>query len=273
MKGEPKMRYLLAALLTIGFATHAHGQNSTCGVQSPFNVNHLDDFYLRALGCDQAFVDDAWSRFHMAEADGDRAWSWFGSQDMCNMNLPFGRTINALHLMELASTQTPHCDSGQIQVLDWAYCYAGSEIGYLKPVCDVQGHFSAKTFTGFQPNRTELYTAFFYEEDVWSRAAAIFHEARHAEATCGHTDNCKAGPASCDANWESGCAGSGTGAYAFTVLWLSRFATNAQPHLINEEIRKKVIATAVSFLDMNFAQHPCFTISITDGSFDGTGCN
>lgn len=129
--------------------------------------------------------------------------------------------LNVPRHLSFAETSTPRCDYSQELALDWAVCFAGNAISELTPLCDGKG-MAATTYYAIQVDfRTELHKPFFYDSDVPRRAATIFHEARHADGWCQHTDNCAAGANACDPNFDEGCVGLASsdkkGAYAWTV--------------------------------------------------------
>lgn len=225
-------------------------------------VDHLDAAVKSVWNCDQTFVNDAWSRFDMGE---DNNWFTYGYTDHCNIALPLARTFNALNVLYYAGTANPTCSTSDPNVLLWSACWAGSAIHYLKPVCFKSGRTASTIFGTFETDpRTELHKPFFYFNDVPMRASALFHEARHAQGWCRHTNGCMAGSGACDPNWGSGCVGfsssSGLGAYGFTVLYEAWFANSARSLYTNSTIRALVVADANARLAANFEQDPCFRL-------------
>jgi hypothetical protein len=100
------------------------------------------------------------------------------------------------------------------------------------------------------------------DETVVQRAGTIFHEARHAQGWCDHTDSCLDGSDSCDPNWANGCvgvgSGSGKGANAYTVPYMNWFATSARAGWINTTIRANAVSEGNKYLSRRFGTDPCF---------------
>lgn len=227
----------------------------------PWPIDFFDTFYSPTWGCQQVFIDDMWNRFDFDEGDWDDG---FGYSDPCNNNLPLKRTFNALHVMGYAVTANPTCSTSSSNVGMWAYCWAGNNIDELDAECG-DGSSRAYTAYGFVDDYTELYLPFFYHETVVQRAGTIFHEARHAHGYCSHTSSCTDGDDSCDPNWGSGCvglgSGSGAGANAYTVLWMSWFATTARAGYINTATRADAVAEGNRYLSNRFGTDPCFRMN------------
>lgn len=271
--------FMVVALLACGYSGIAAAQPSlvTCGVNEPWELPLVwaDSRVRDLLGCTQQHIDDTWNHFHMSQG----GWSNYGvNEDACNLNTPLGRTIAGATLLKNAGAN-PSCD-GSGTPLDWAYCYTSEIIVYLKAECD-GGGASARTYTwGLDQwnERTELYKAFYYDFGPPMRAATLYHEARHAEDNCSHTINC---PASidnelaevCDPQFEAGCVGGeGKGAYAWSAIWLHRYAVDGHAGVINQDLRAYAVGNANFILGRNFEVTPCFTYIPDTGHLNDTGC-
>jgi hypothetical protein len=166
--------------------------------------------------CNDSMIGTLWNDFHFDKPDWDQGWGW---EAACNVNLPLGRTFNALALLRLFGTSMP---AGSNNWLPWFYPFASNAIDELDGRCG-NGQTSGTLATTWHgccsDNRTELYWGFFYGQDVPSRAGTIVHEARHADGGPSHNGStCAFG--SCDTNW--GLFGSRT--YEVLYVWWLRFA-------------------------------------------------
>jgi hypothetical protein len=268
MKGGKKMRTKILAGLVASCVLMLASQRSEaapCGKTAP--STQFDSFYAPLWGCQQARVDDMWSRFSFDAGDWDQG---FGYEDPCNDTLPLKRTFNALQVLAYGVTSAPTCSTSNSNVGLWAYCYAGNSIDELDGVCGD----SPRAYTQAAPvvdNYTNLYMAFFYGETVIQRAGTIFHEARHAQGWCQHDGSCLDGGDSCDPNWANGCVGigssSGVGANAYTVLYMSWFAATARSNWINSTIRADAVAEGNRYLARRFGQDPCFRLNSAGYSY------
>jgi hypothetical protein len=210
-------------------------------------------------------------------------WEGYGLEgDACNDDTALSRTFAGLLLMRDAGAN-PTCEPNDFP-LDWAYCFSSEIIVKLVASC-YDPSASAKTFLwglNQMNERTELYMPFYYQYGPPQRAATIYHEARHADDDCLHTTGCPAALDSagnrvyeaCDPQWAHGCVGGeGKGAYAWSVLWNHRYAVDAVPALINQELREYAILNANISLGRNFDVTPCFTYDSTTGHVQAiTGC-
>ncbi|HMJ11022.1 MAG TPA: hypothetical protein VK524_06420, partial [Polyangiaceae bacterium] len=188
----------------------------------------------------------------------------------CNNNLPLKRTFNALQLLAYGVTSAPTCSTSNANVGFWAYCWSGNEIDELDATCSEASRAHTQ-FGAVIDNYTDLRLPFFYDETVVQRAATIFHEARHAHGWCSHDNSCLDGNDSCDPNWGSGCvgfgSGSGAGANAYTVLYLSWFATSARSNWITTTHRQNAVAEGNYYLSRRFGSDPCFRMNSAGFTF------
>lgn len=270
------MRAILITVLMSFVSSSAAAQTLvTCGVNGfEHPLVWADTAVHNLLGCTQQQADDAWKHFHMADGEWDR----YGlHEDACNYNTPLGRTLKGITLLRNASS-SPNCE-GTGSPLDWAYCYSSELIVKLVARCEDttdEGDAAARTFTwGIDQwnERTELYSWFYYNFGPPVRAATLYHEARHAEDDCTHTSNCMSGKESCDPQFEHGCVGgNGKGAYAWTAIWLHRYAVEAHAGAINQDLREYAVAFANAVLGSNFDVTPCFVYDPKTGHVDETGC-
>lgn len=240
-------------------------QADSCSSDAP--TNQFDSFYDPLWGCQQVFINDMWSRFDFDHDDWDQG---FGYDDPCNDATPLQRTFNGLQVLAYAGTNTPTCSTSSSNVTLWAYCWAGNSIDELDGRCGTSARATTQ-FGVIVDNWTQLYIPFFFQETVTQRAGTIFHEARHAQGWCSHTNSCLDGSGSCDPNWDNGCvgtgSGSGKGSNAYTVLWANWFATTAQPAWINSTIRADAVAEGNRYLSRRFGTDPCFRLNSAGFTF------
>lgn len=230
------------------------------------------DVATATWSCGQKYIEDMWDRFDFDKEDWDNG---FGYSNPCDLDLPLGRTFNALMLLAYGvqggGTCTP---DGNPNFAVGRYCWAGNELDELDGRCG-SGSASSGTraHTEFFPviadEYTELYWPFFYGESVVERAATIVHEARHAHGLCQHEGNCPRGGSSCDPSYEDGCvgfgSGSGKGCNAYQVLYLSWFAYSARDGWITQAIRDHAVFEANTILARAFEKDPCFRLA-SDGT-------
>jgi hypothetical protein len=223
-------------------------------------------------------IRETWGHFHM----GEGGWDGYGlMDDACTSNTALSRTLKGLLLMRDAGAN-PTCEPTGFP-LDWAYCFSSEIIVKLVAGC-YSAIASAMTYTwGLDQwnERTELYFDFYYNFGPPVRASTIFHEARHADDDCEHTTNCPAGlddsgnytNEACDPQYEHGCVtGTGKGAYAWSAIWLHRYAVDAVPHLINADLRAYAVDNANVYLGNNFEVAPCFRFDRNTGHVDEAAC-
>lgn len=201
-----------------GWAFNACDRVGPC-TASPGNNTTSRDVFYGAL-CTQASINQHWSDFDFDKGDWDGG---FGYNDPCNINLPLGRTFNALNLLDFYGTSKP---AGSSNWLPWFYSFASNAIDELDGRCGSGcpgacagcGSFTnAINFRGLD-DRTELYWPFFYAQNVFGRASIIVHEARHADGK-GHNGGTTCGNGgSCDTTW----AYNGANRYQVLYLWWLR---------------------------------------------------
>lgn len=160
--------------------------------------------------CNQDSINQHWDDFDFDREDWDEG---FGYDDPCNINLPLGRTFNALNLLDFFGTSKPD-DSDNW--LAWFYAFASNAHDELDARCGsgrANGCLIAQNFRGVD-DYTVLYWPFFYGQDVPSRAGTIVHEGRHADGS-GHNggSGCPNG-GSCDTTWGY------NGAIRYEVMYL-----------------------------------------------------
>jgi hypothetical protein len=231
--------------------------------------DQFDNFYMSGWGCNQAAINDMWSRFAFHKDDWDEG---FGYEAPCDNARPLARTFNALQLLAYSHTNAPTCTTTGSNVLDWAYCWAGDNLDELDGRCG-SGNLvdGGRAYTQGGPvidNYTELYWKFFYGETVVQRAGTIFHEARHMDA-CLHNGNggCPSGGDSCDREYNGGCLGwwSGKGANAYTVLYSWWFASTAV--WVAPGAKANAVSEANNYLAKKFNTNPCFRINSAGASY------
>jgi hypothetical protein len=211
----------------------------------PHNNATSGDNAFVAGWCNQPMVDTLWNDFDFDKVDWDEGYGW---DSVCDVNLPLGRTYNALALLRLFGTSKPE---GSNNWLPWFYSFASNAIDELDARCGKGQNLTtlATTFTGAQDNRTELYWGFFYNQNVPSRTATIVHEARHADGGPSHNGStCSAG-GSCDKNW--GLFGSRT--YEVLYVWWLRSAGDGS---ITAAISNLAQAQANALLTSAFDNRP-----------------
>jgi hypothetical protein len=182
---------------------------------SPGNNTTSGDSAFGAL-CTQASINQHWDDFDFDKGDWDDGFGW---DEACNINQPLARTFNALNLLDFFGTSMP---AGSSNWLPWFYAYSSDEIDELDAGCDfgqANGCTNARTWTGAQDNRTELYWPFYYATvmNVPARASTIVHEARHAGGKSHNCTGCANG-GSCDSSW----AYSGANYLQILYLWWVR---------------------------------------------------
>lgn len=252
----------MAAMLLL-VAPRASAQDCT---YEPDNlVDSFDAFVAPLWGCQQIFTNDMWDRFHFDEGDWDDGFGW---NDACNQDQPLMRTFNALQFLAFSVTNEPTCSTNDSDnVATWAYCWSGEAIDELDAECGDGTERAWTSWTvGFQ--WTELYWPFFYDETVVQRAGTIYHEARHAHGWCDHQGGCNRN-VSCDPNWANGCvgvgSGSGPGANAYQVSWLSWYLNTARPEWTSPGLAESAWGEANTVLIDGFGEDPGFRLA-SDGT-------
>jgi len=262
MKGIETMNSKIFASLAVSAVVLLGSARSHALCSRIANPYQFDSFYGALWGCKQELVNDMWYRFAFEAAD----WpGTYGYNDPCNDSTPLKRTFNAMQLLGYAMTASPTCSTSSSNVGMWAYCWAGNSIDEVYPGCEANEPRAHTSYGPFVDAYTKLFFSFFYDEDVIQRAGTLFHEARHAQGWCDHTDSCADGPDSCDPNWGSGCVGagssSGLGANGYTVLYMNWFATTARSNWINPTIRASAVAEGNYYLSHRFGTDPCFRLN------------
>jgi hypothetical protein len=216
--------------------------------------------------CSGNFIIFFWDAYDFDKGDWDDG---FGFSDPCDLRRPLARTFQAIEMVNFSAPVDPMLTndfSGDI--LHWGGNYTIREIDELDGRCSNDPFHAFTVWGAFIDNNTELYTKFFYSDDVVTRASLLVHEARHAD-WCGHNGNdgsnaCPAGSASCDEKFNDGCSGigspTGKGADAFQVMWLWVFTSEADAQH-GGAVRKAMARDAAnSLLNSMFDVDPCFNI-------------
>ena len=208
-----------------GWAINACHRVGSCAASPGNNVTSFDTFFDSF--CTQASINQHWNDFDFDEDDWDGG---FGYNAPCNENLPLGRTFNALNLLDLFGTSRP---AGSNNYLPFFYDYSadatdelderyGSKYPGAYPGCNRMTF--ATNFQGLD-DYIELYWPFFYNQNVFQRAATIVHEARHEDKDHNGGTTCGNG-GSCDTTWTY----NGANRYEILYLWwLSACADNVMP--------------------------------------------
>ncbi len=209
---------------------------------SPGNNAASGDVTFGAM-CTQNSINQHWADFDFDQGDWDEG---FGYDDPCNIDLPLGRTFNALNLLDFFGTSMP---AGSTNWLPFFYSYASSNTDELDARCgfgQANGCTFATSFTGVDYT-VELYWPFFYRNimNVPGRAGTIVHESRH-QGGKGH--NCTTCPngGSCDTNWGY----NGAIRYEIMYLWWLR----AQGSGVSPALRASARTRANVLLGNNFCQ-------------------
>jgi len=195
-----------------------------------------------------------------------------GFNSACNLNLPLGRTFNAIHLLHTASTAPPtsYTDmSGDI--LRWGGNYAMREIPKLKASCSTSAVASTAAKILKKKRHVTVMRPFYYNYSTATRAATIIHETRHTER-CRHNGNdgsnqCPAKSSSCDESMYDGCknlalAPNGSGAVGFEIKWLHAYLQSAAPTKINSFQRQQVYVEVNRNLNRYLDVEPGFNVNV-----------
>jgi hypothetical protein len=216
--------------------------------------------------CTQAWTDFYWDAYDFDKGDWDNGFGWEAD---CDLRRPLARTFQAIELVNYAApVDATTTDDFSGDFLHWAGNYTIREFDELDGRCS-NGTLRAYTTWGTIDDTTELYTRFFYSENVVQRAGTLVHESRHG-AWCGHNGNdgsnvCPLMSKSCDESFNDGCSGafspSGKGADAFQVMWLWWYAFEADPQHSNSTMKDFARDEANRILDTMFDVNPCFHIT------------
>ena len=256
---------MLADFQNRGFRVNMCDSIGACTASPGNNTTSFDNFFDRF--CNQSSINQHWGDFEMVKNDWDGGFGWNAP---CNQNLPLGRTFNALNLLDFFGTSRP---SGSNNFLPFFYKYsAGTDELLARCGSGCPGFCSgcgtqtfATHFNGID-DYTELYWPFFYNQNVFQRAATIVHESRHDDV--GHDGGTACGNGgSCDVSWAT------NGANRYQVLylwWLSACAGNVSstagfPSLPVTSGFRNQIVTAANNLWNRFNNRP------TRGQVLGTG--
>ena len=189
--------------------------SATCYVPSNLNNEETgDNHYSRILGCDKYYIEKYWDEFNMMKHQWDDG---FGYHNVCNNDLPLGRMMNAIHVLNITKNI-----KYKKSILNWAYDYAEGDILVLSVGCG-DGSLNAQNILA----KVTFYMDGLYDDkSVVRRAGILLHESRHTRRIHNGWGNCPSG-ASCDSSWGYG------GSNQYHVLWLwwfgrySKFTTKA----------------------------------------------
>lgn len=238
-----------------------------CGITSA-NVPRLTSNELNQTSewCNNKTISDYWRRY-----DFDGSWNAaMGYNDPCNLNLPLGRTFNAIHLLHTAAADAPsnYSDTSG-SLLRKGGNYAMGEIPKLKASCAKSPVASVRAKILKKKRHLTLYRPFFYSYSTATRAGIIIHEARHTQR-CRHNGNdgnnkCFANSDSCDESLYDGCknlalAPNGAGGVGYEILWLWQYIDIAKPSKKNLYHRRQAAAEANLNLNQYLDVHPYFNI-------------
>jgi hypothetical protein len=255
-----KTKIVSAVLLGLGAGLLCFSPEAKAAEKCSYITLDLQDsFYSAAWGCQQVFINDMWSRFHMSTS----YWSggWWGYEAPCDNGRPLKRTFNGLMVLGYSVTSSPTCSTSDPNMGKWAYCWAGNNIDELTTSCATDARATTQ-FGSPIDNYTTLKIPFLRDETVVQRASTVFHEARHANGWCRHNSSpCGAG-LECEPSFSgSGCVGfgssSGFGAFGYQALWLNWFASTAQSGWINFSTRADAVAEGNRILANNFSTKTC----------------
>lgn len=241
-----------------------------CGVVSPSAATSAE-IPLTSEWCNSATIGEYWGGYSFNDS-----WnSSMGFDAACDLNLPLGRTFNAIHLLHTASPTpaTSYTDfSGDF--LRWAGNYARREIPSLRASC--ASYYGRANWAALKKNRyVTLGLSAFYSGTTVVRASTIVHEARHTER-CKHNGGdgsspCAANSKSCDESWADGCKGvgspSGAGAYGWEVRWLQALLSGAKPGLLNDSQRTAAMVEANRLLRDHFDNEPGFRLNLWGAAY------
>jgi hypothetical protein len=214
------IRIIFVLLITLFL--HELAFSKTCIIPNNLdNKTSGDEQYSNIMGCDKHYIDKYWDDFNMLK------WNWndgFGYYDVCNNNLPLGRMLNAIFVLD--KTKNIHYKKS---ILNWAYDYAEGDIITLSAGCG-DGTLNAQNILA----KVTFYMDGFYGgKSVVRRAGILLHEARHTRRIHNGWGNCPSG-ASCDSSWEY------QGANQYQVLWLwwfGRHSVHTTKALKNDALR------------------------------------
>jgi hypothetical protein len=226
---------------------------TTCSVPRHDNATSGDSLY-GPRACWQAFIDWCWNTH---DFDFDSWHHGFGYEDCCNVDLPLARTFNAFWLLNYSADDYNN-DQYSNNMLHWGRRYVRDQMDDVRAACG-DGSAAATTFDYWIFGKhVEFYLAFWYQEDVASRAGTLVHESRHFGGK-GHDANFPAGSvfgagrSGADSSWGY------QGAWMFDALYLWWFYADGRRS--TPALRNAAKQRANLIIDNAFATHPGFTIT------------
>lgn len=217
--------------------------------------NASGDNYYGGLICWQPYIDYFWTTYGF-NGNKDYWDDGFGWHDCCNTNKPLARTFNACYLLTYSAEDYADDDYSS-SCLNWARRYVRENTDDLISKCG-DGTAVATAFWGCGvDDRVELYLAFWYDEDVPSRAGTLLHESRHLGGKP-HNANFPSGSVFGAGNSGADSSWGYEGAWMYDALYLWWFyaagsgTTSAMRQLARQ--RGNII------IDNAFATHPGYSI-------------
>jgi uncharacterized protein with LGFP repeats len=194
-------------------------------------------------------------------------WRTYGWHDACNINTPFGRTLNAINALEISYPfGTTQYGVGTDEILYWGNSWFRGQTDDVRPECgNANWSVCHKCIGDFVDSYIELYSGFYYDTSVSQRAGVLLHEARHYDVPHFCNDNC--GPicgwhASCDYSWDIAFPSPGfwppqePGADMYEACWNSEYADHAANS--NLLLKRRAIDAANDVLNNGFYIPPPF---------------
>jgi hypothetical protein len=223
----------------------------------------LDEEFARTWSCDQQAIERYWRDLGLGKSD----WTRFGAATPCDLDLPLGRTLNALafvdHFQDVfrryRDDRIVNYRSGDVTgSLPFAGYELLTRIDGISPSCDDGGNLAV---TNGVTRRMTVNTRLFYDFNVVQRAAILIHEARHTEGKVhNRTDRCPAGdPINCDHHFAAvaSCPSlvSDDGGYAYEVKFLWDWGTECRDECTPPQAIEALMA-AQRMLDIRFSEPP-----------------
>lgn len=221
---------------------------TTCTVPTIPNKDTTGDSLYGPRICDQTFVNWAWPAYKFKS----EYWrNGFGFDDVCNTDLPAGRTLSALWLLNYSADDYQNED-WESSCLHWACRYVRDQVGDLRAMCG-DGTKIALTTGG----HIELYLGCFYSKDVSGRAETLVHESRHQggkphDANFPSWSGYGSGKSGADSTWGY------EGAWMYGALYLWWFY--AEGTRTTPALREAARQRAQYVIDNAFATHPGYVI-------------
>jgi hypothetical protein len=267
-----KLSLILLTVAALGGISTAQADSCTASLNWTPDVTQADRAIMKNA-CASGWLPHWWAVYGFAA----RANYWndgFGSDQICNADLPLGRMMNALYLLKFSYLPANNWGNFKGMYIQWGYPYAAKqfvEANAMEAHCGeykkdgMPKQYASTAIKGLE-DHFEWKMGFFYLENPVERAMTLFHESTHRGTRKNHHNNCE-DKGEKDRSWAY------HGAYYYGVNWLRSYCLHANTNTNSTYKKWAAQAANTRIADKFCAGDVPASVKNWAGSMAGSSCD